>query len=313
MRVTPWLGLALAAAACTFDAGGVNTTVDAADAPIDTPPDTTDDDPDRDGVRDPGDNCPTIANPTQHDEDGDTVGDVCDNCPTVSNANQVNDREVGAGAVRDGAGDDCDPFPTLGGNDILFFDSFAASNSMWRSAPAGVGVWTVAGDGVTQTNPAVSSEYYYAGDQLGDVVVDITAGIVAVPPNGFAIGSIAQWSPGPGDGVGYTCQIFDVPPAIDNAARITAGVFQFRSASPPLLLIQQGHTTAAPSVMPGETWTLRQVARASGRSCSATSSTGITITTGTVADSAVTTGRIGLRSGYASTRFENIVVYTVAP
>lgn len=313
MRVTPWLGLALAAAACTFDAGGVNTSVDAADAPIDTPPDTTDDDPDRDGVRDPADNCPTVPNADQLDEDGDDVGDRCDNCPSVGNAAQTNDGEVGAGAVRDGAGDACDPFPTVGGNDVLFFDGFASDDPLWRSAPAGVGVWVVAGGSVTQTDPLVSTEYYYAGDQLGDVVVDVTASLVAVPPNGFAIGSIAQWSPGAGDGVGYTCQIFDVPPAIDNSARITAGVFQFRSASPPLLLVQQAHPSAAPTVTPGELWTLRHVARASGRSCSATSSSGITITTPTMADSAVTSGRIGLRAGYASMRFDNVVVYTVAP
>ena len=35
-------------------------------------------DVDRDGVRDTGDNCPTVANETQIDTDGDAAGDACD-------------------------------------------------------------------------------------------------------------------------------------------------------------------------------------------------------------------------------------------
>jgi hypothetical protein len=42
-------------------------------------------DTDADGVCDPVDNCPTIANTDQADADADGVGDVCDNCVNVAN------------------------------------------------------------------------------------------------------------------------------------------------------------------------------------------------------------------------------------
>ena len=42
-------------------------------------------DPDGDGICDPADNCPTVANPDQADADSDGVGDVCDNCVAIAN------------------------------------------------------------------------------------------------------------------------------------------------------------------------------------------------------------------------------------
>jgi probable HAF family extracellular repeat protein len=61
-------------------------------------------DSDDDGIVDPEDNCPTVANAGQDDGDGDDVGDVCDNCPDDANANQ-------ADADSDGVGDVCDNCP----------------------------------------------------------------------------------------------------------------------------------------------------------------------------------------------------------
>lgn len=82
-------------------------------------------DTDGDGVADPVDNCPTVANSNQSDTDGDGVGDACeppvpqpvdtdgdgvadpvDNCLAVSNSNQSD-------TDRDGVGDVCDPVPEI--------------------------------------------------------------------------------------------------------------------------------------------------------------------------------------------------------
>ena len=58
-------------------------------------------DSDGEGLWDPFDNCPNVANATQDDIDVDRRGDVCDNCPSVANADQ-NDTDS------DGSGDACD-------------------------------------------------------------------------------------------------------------------------------------------------------------------------------------------------------------
>jgi cysteine-rich repeat protein len=47
-------------------------------------------DPDSDGLSDPCDNCPTVANAGQQDDDDDGVGDACDTCATDANPDQAN-------------------------------------------------------------------------------------------------------------------------------------------------------------------------------------------------------------------------------
>ena len=63
-------------------------------------------DSDGDGVADPADNCPHIANQDQADVDVDGIGDVCDNCPRIANPGQ-------ADANGDGAGDACQAFAEI--------------------------------------------------------------------------------------------------------------------------------------------------------------------------------------------------------
>lgn len=303
MRVTPWLALVLAVAACDFDSGG--SLVDAGPVIDGTPPDiANNDDNDNDGVLNGVDNCPSITNVNQHDEDNDTVGDACDNCPTVANQDQVNQREVTANAARDGAGDACDPFPAEGGNDILFFDSFANRDPLWRSDG---GVWTVANDAASQTDPTTRSQFYYAGDPHGDVVVDITVRLLAQPAGGFAIGTVAQWDISPGAGVGYLCQLFDIP-----TSPITVGEYRVMSTSNPFTVGTVQHNQLLPKVTPADAWTLRHAAIGEARTCAATSSAGFTISTTANRDVVVPTGRWGLTAGYAAMRFENIVVYRVS-
>jgi hypothetical protein len=67
-------------------------------------------DADDDGILDPADNCPLVANPDQADADADGDGDACDNCPTTSNPDQANNDADPDGNACD-ADDDGDGFP----------------------------------------------------------------------------------------------------------------------------------------------------------------------------------------------------------
>jgi len=58
-------------------------------------------DTDGDGIVDPLDNCPDVANPDQQDRDRDRAGDACDNCPDFFNPDQLD-------TDGDGCGDACD-------------------------------------------------------------------------------------------------------------------------------------------------------------------------------------------------------------
>ena len=72
--------------------------------------DACDSDADGDGRANTADNCPLAANADQGDMDGDGDGDACDNCPIRANANQ-------ADADADAVGDLCDICPAAANPD----------------------------------------------------------------------------------------------------------------------------------------------------------------------------------------------------
>lgn len=69
-------------------------------------------DSDGDGIYDPTDNCPEMANPDQSDVDEDGVGDLCDNCPDIKTREQYDFDE-------DGTGDGCDNCPKVANADQI--------------------------------------------------------------------------------------------------------------------------------------------------------------------------------------------------
>jgi hypothetical protein len=105
-------------------------------------------DSDGDGVFDPDDNCPLVANPTQNDEDADTLGDRCDNCPLAFNPDQ---RDIGDG---DGVGDRCDPHPTETGDCLRLFDPFDADFADYWQVGGDAGGTVQRGDGLVTITPA---------------------------------------------------------------------------------------------------------------------------------------------------------------
>lgn len=113
-----------------------------------------DEDDDNDGVLDPVDNCPLVANANQLDSDGDGDGDSCDtdddndgvpdiedNCPLNANANQGDDDNDGIGNVCDddqdndgvpNANDQCENTPQDAIVDVTGCEIFSLPPSNFR-------------------------------------------------------------------------------------------------------------------------------------------------------------------------------------
>lgn len=101
--------------------------------------------------------CPGIAGEQLHDEDSDGVGDECDACPHLANLNADGDG--------DGVGDACDPNPTVGGEQIRAFVTFA------DGAPIG---WT-------NTQRGTSGILSYENDAARMELVDGDVSFLTVP------------------------------------------------------------------------------------------------------------------------------------
>jgi hypothetical protein len=139
------------------------------DAPSDLPPG----DPDGDGVPNPLDNCPTLANTTQHDEDGDDIGDPCDPCPQLSGANTDGDG--------DGIGDACDPRPSLAGDTLVHFLPFDLAGqglpAGWISIGGATNNWSTSDDELVNEAVEATKQITFdlgARPQSIDIGIDIT-------------------------------------------------------------------------------------------------------------------------------------------
>jgi hypothetical protein len=62
-----------------------------------------------------------------HDEDQDGLADPVDNCPHLANADQTD-------SEGDGVGDACDPYPGIATETIVFFDPFVTKRAEWTHA-----------------------------------------------------------------------------------------------------------------------------------------------------------------------------------
>jgi hypothetical protein len=283
-------GLTVSALACGFSPDGSG------------PDASGNGDADSDGVRDADDNCPMIANTDQHDEDSDAVGDRCDNCPHVANADQANTGEASAGVTADGAGDACDPFPSAPGNDIIFFESFAAPLSGWQTN--GPGLWEVSGDAVTQSRPNVVTTLYTGSPQPGVVVDTVATPLSGNLTTGFGFGPVALYTPSAGFGLGYGCDLYDLQD-IPFQAHID-------------YLESQGYTTIASDddadvPLIDQSWRIRVMASTDRnlQTCQVTGSGSGAVSIQS-ADTRMLPGRFALQAFSAVVKFEHVVVFSVA-
>jgi hypothetical protein len=288
--------IAFILSACSFDSGGVSD--DMGDDMPDGPPG----DRDGDGMSDGDDNCPDDPNPEQEDEDADDLGNVCDNCPHVGNAEQTNDGEVTAGAARDGAGDACDPYPSAGGNDILFFDGFDDPSTLDDWTAHVLGNWTISEGRLHQDNNGAAATWLYLRTrQFADLVIDTEADVQSFSPGGGGIGTLAAFASAPDDGAGYLCvnayNTGDVDSSILSVVKLRGSSSRQVLASMPL-----------GSELTLGTYALRQTLADGQIDCSL-QWTASGSASGN--DTAYQSGFIGLRTEFAAVDFPYVVVFSV--
>jgi hypothetical protein len=171
-------------------------------------------DPDQDGVANPCDNCPGVANPSQADADGDGVGDACDTCPMTPNAAQTD-------TDGDGVGDACDNCPTVRNADQRDTDADGQGDACDTDADND-GVLNAVDNCPFVANP---NQLDRDGDGLGDACDNcpLVSNSSQADGDGDGVGDVCDNCPqasnasqldGDGDGRGDAC---DNCPAVSNA------------------------------------------------------------------------------------------------
>jgi hypothetical protein len=163
-------------------------------------------DGDGDGIADPADNCPALANPGQYDEDDDQVGDVCDVCPHLGGPQVDGDG--------DEIGDACDPRPSIGTDAWIAFEGFNEPVSSW-SLDAG---WQVTGGQLVSPTDVTHIGRALHPTVLNEAYVVSGFTILAVDPaSGAAYRSAAVLSASDGTDE-YRCILRDNPSVEANGA-----------------------------------------------------------------------------------------------
>jgi len=139
-----------------------------------------------DGILDVMDKCPNFSSPDNHDHDGDGIGDPCDLCPHMANATLPQpDGDL------DGVGDACDPRPGMT-DERLFFNGFYSQTDIDKFSK--FGAWSFGAGGFAHTaslntGARLETPTTYVGDvaltasistmQVGDIQSDNYVGIFA--------------------------------------------------------------------------------------------------------------------------------------
>jgi hypothetical protein len=148
-------------------------------------------DTDGDGVFDPSDNCPSVANASQTDTDGDGDGNACDNCPLNVNSGQ-------ADLDGDGEGDACDDSAdfTGDGNDD-YFSYYSPAGTWWALESTGAAFnptrWALAYSPAAGWSPQLPGDFN--GDGLADIATyNSNTGVWRVNVSDGASFSVQTWA-----------------------------------------------------------------------------------------------------------------------